>query len=103
MERFLGTVITIILIFYIIKYLIRLLAPFLITHMAKKMAKKFNDGQAFNGQGFNGFYTNFGEDAQQEQKSEEGDITIQRQQKAKKGQSLSEELGGEYVDYEEVK
>lgn len=103
MERFIGTIITIALIIYALKWLFRLLWPFIIRHLVKKATKNFNNGQSFGGQGFGGFYTNFGAGAEQEPKEEEGNVTIQQTQKSKKGQSMSDELGGEYVDYEEVK
>lgn len=109
MEKFLGTLITILLIFYIVKLLFRLLMPFFLKLFVKNINKKFENmsGQQFGGNPFgNGAYS-AGSQYQNSTNSQEGDVSIDMTKAYRKtndkGQTLSEELGGEYVDYEEVK
>ncbi len=94
MEKFLSTLLTIIIIFYLVRIALRLLMPLLLKLFVGKMQKRFN-------QQFGNF--DYSDNTQQKN---EGDITVDKttQRKTNKnGQTLSDELGGEYVDFEEVK
>lgn len=100
MEKFLGTILTILIVFYIVKILFRLLMPLLLKLFMHKIEKKMGE----NG---GAFYTNMGgDDNLYDEQKEEGDVTVQYTNSKKtndKGQTMSDELGGEYVDFEEVK
>ena len=91
MEKILGTLITIILIFYGLRLIGRLLMVVFMKRLTKHITKNFGD---------EGFGTANEEETMRER---EGDITITKKQKNGNEQSLSDELGGEYVDFEEVK
>lgn len=91
MEKILGTIITIILIFYVIRLIGALLLPLIIKHFFKKMQNNFDAN-----------FTNF-QSADDEVKNE-GDVSVEYSDRKKNGSgSISDDLGGEYVDYEEVK
>lgn len=97
MEKILGTIITIILIFYLLRFLFVLAVPLIMRHFMKKMEKKM-------GQQGGPFYSDFS--TADNSDKEEGEVTINGSTQRKtndKGQTMSEELGGEYVDFEEVK
>lgn len=100
MEKFLGTILTILIVIYLLRIVGRLLFPFILKLFVRKMEKKMKE------QG-GAFYTNMGGNTDSYQQThEEGDVTVQFTQNKKtndKGQTISEELGGEYVDFEEVK
>lgn len=98
MEKFFAIVITIILIFWIIKLLMRLLMPFIMRRMVKRMQNRMQDQ----------FTQQFGQFNQYNNSTEEthaeGDVKIQYpNQKQTNDTSISDELGGEYVDFEEIK
>jgi len=94
MEKFIGTILTIIIIFYVVRILFRLLMPLLLKIFVGKMQKRFE--QQFEYDTNNSNYS----------ANTEGDVIVEntnRRKTNKKGQTLSDELGGEYVDFEEVK
>lgn len=94
MEKFLGIVITFILVFYIIKFVIKLIMPFILKRFInKKMDGMFGQFDFNNGMNDD----NYG------QNSHEGDVTIKQTKQKTKKNSISDELGGEYVDFEDVK
>ena len=81
MEKFFSLIFTLLLIFFVLRLFFRLVMPLALKLFLKRMSKKFG--------------------TQPEEKSE-NDFTY-RPKKDKNGQTLSEKLGGEYVDFEEVK
>ena len=81
MEQFFSFILTLLLIFFVLRLLFRLAMPLALKLFLKRMSK------------------NFGEQPEDEPKN---DFTY-RPKKGKNGQTLSEKLGGEYVDFEEVK
>lgn len=92
MEKILGTIITIILVFYIIKFVFKLFMPFLLKYIInKKMGHFFTNFDSTQ---------HYSSDKENEYK-QEGEVTIKG--KKKKSGNISDELGGEYVDYEEIK
>ena len=92
MEKILGTILVIIIIFYLLAFLSRLILPYFFKRAMKKAEK--NMRQQFGG---------FAQD-DEEPRRPEGDVTIKYQKTKDSGKtSLSDELGGEYVDFEEVK
>jgi len=99
MEKFLGTIFTIIIVFYLLRIVVRLLYPLLLKLFLKKVEKKM-------GQQDGSFFFTGADFQNHKQTQAEGDVTVQYTQNKKtndKGQTISEELGGEYVDFEEVK
>lgn len=96
MEKFFGTILIFLLVFYIIRLLMRLLMPLIIKRMIKRANKRMSEQ-------FGNFGQEFGQNNGQ-QATNEGDVTIQfAKGKQKEKTNLSDELGGEYVDFEEVK
>lgn len=94
MEKLLGIIITITIVFYLIPIVIRLISPLLMKLFLGKMQKRFE--QQFNS----------AQSQTYDNTSSEGDVTVNyssQRKTNKNGQTLSEELGGEYVDFEEVK
>ena len=89
MEKFLGTVIVIIISFYILKWVLRLILPFLLKKLVQKV------GERTFGQGFD--FTN--QQTHYEQK-DEGDVTVTNNQKTTLQRTKDK---GEYIDFEEVK
>jgi len=89
MEKFLGTVIVIIISFYILKWVLRLILPFLLKKLVQKV------GERTFGQGFD--FTN--QQTHHEQK-DEGDVTVTNNQKTTSQRTKDK---GEYIDFEEVK
>lgn len=91
MEKLLSVIITAIIIFYILRIAFRLLSPLLLKLFLGKMQKRFEQQ-----------FTN----ANNQHSNTEGDVTVDysaQRKTNKNGQTLSDELGGEYVDFEEVK
>lgn len=86
MEKFIGIVITTILVLYAIKFVASILIRFFLNRFIKKAQNNFNNAYG------NYNHTTEGDD----------NVTI-KQTKRKTGESLSDKLGGEYVDYEEIK
>ena len=75
MEKFLGIVITFILVFYIIKFVIKLIMPFLLKRFInKKMDGMFGQFDFNNGMNDD----NYG------QNSHEGDVTLSRLSRRRK-------------------
>ncbi len=93
MEKLLSVIITAIIIFYLIRIAFRLLSPLLLKLFLGKMQKRFEQQ-----------FTNANN--QHQHSNTEGDVTVDysaQRKTNKNGQTLSDELGGEYVDFEEVK
>lgn len=76
MERFLSTVIIIVIFFYGLRFLFRLLFPIIMKRVFRNMQQREEDGRS------------------------EGDYTIYQD---KKEERKKPKLDGEYVDFEEIK
>ncbi len=108
MEKFFSTIITIILVFWLIRWVCVLIGPWLLKTFAKQMMKKAGfDPSAFSGQSQT--------EAEERSNASDGSRTetvnsgkwwktdeVILKPTRHDGQRLSDILGGEYVDYEEV-
>ncbi len=98
MEHFFTSLLTFIIIFYLISYLFRLAAPYLMKFFLKRMAKKA-DAQ---------YGTNFSEDNNKDDKKNNqrrswfSSSEVVLKPHLRQGQSISDLLGGEYINYDEV-
>ena len=81
MEKFLSILITAILVFYAIKFAMRIIGPWLL----KKWISKMIGSNPFN------VFGSTNDDGQNQQQKHDGKKRV------------SDELGGEYIDYEEIK
>ena len=81
MEKFFSFIFTQLLIFFALRLLFRLVMPLAMKLFLKRMSKQFGE---------------------QQEDQPKDDFTY-RPKRNKKGQTLSEKSGGEYVDFEEVK
>ncbi len=88
---------------WVLKQVFRLIMPWIVARFVKKMQKRAEE--QFGGPFGNGFGGGFGAQEQQYQQStEDPEVTIIRtNRKEERETSLSDELGGEYTNYEEVK
>lgn len=94
MEKILGTIITIILIFYILKFVFKLIMPFLLKYLInKKMGGMFDQFSSFHNN-----TTNHYDDFKQDE-----DVIVSKPNSKKIESNISDDLGGEYVDFEEIK
>ncbi|MCQ2215862.1 MAG: DUF4834 family protein [Bacteroidales bacterium] len=100
MEKFLGVLITILLIIYVLKFIGRLIFPWLLKRFANKMQQRANE--QFSSM-FGGQYADQNQEYYQSQDDGEPHITITRPNTQKEKPSSYSELDGQYVDYEEVK
>ncbi len=96
MEKFLSTLFVILLVLFILKWVGRLLLPWLLTLFAKRMMKKA------------GFQMPEQDEQEEQDKKDRswwgrGDDSDSLKPRMRDGESVSDVLGGEYVDYEEVK
>lgn len=88
MEQLLSTIIIIALAFYLLKLVARLIGPWLLKRFFRNMTRR----AGFDFQ-----------DVDTERHTD-GDVTIEySRKKNNRKQRPSDELGGEYVDYEEIK
>ncbi|MDO4462196.1 MAG: DUF4834 family protein [Bacteroidia bacterium] len=104
MEKFLGTLLTILLIIYALKFIVRLIFPWLLKRFVTRMQNKANEqfSSMFGGQ----FYTQDQSESYQNQYADDNEpqITISKPHKPQKEKPSSySELDGQYVDYEEIK
>ncbi len=86
MEKFIGTILTIILVFYALRFLGRLILPWIISRFVNRMTRNFHN-QMFSQSTFDNVA---GED-----ESVQFGTKQPKQRKAPK-------LDGEYVDFEEI-
>lgn len=97
MEKFLSVVFVILIVLFVLKWVARLLMPWLLTLFAKHMMKKA------------GFQMPQEEEPQEEKNKKDrswwggGGNPDPLKPRMRDGESLSDVLGGEYVDYEEIK
>lgn len=89
--QLLRTLAIIALVYYGFRFVRRVLFPFLLKALFKKAAKQ-NGGQFYN-QSFN----------KQQQTQKEGDVHIEYLNNQKQTKRSSGDVGGEYVDFEEIK
>lgn len=87
MEKFLSILLTLFIISFVFKLIFRLILPFIPLWIAKHYDKKLQK--------------HFQEDETQRTQAEDEEIELGIRKKP--GKSISDELGGEYVDFEEVK
>lgn len=88
MEQLLSTIIIIAIAFYLLRLLARLLGPWLLRRFFKNLSRRA--GFDFKDTDTEHF--------------DDGNVTIEYTRKQKeRRQRPSDELGGEYVDYEEIK
>ncbi len=107
MEKFFATILTLILIFWVLKWVFVLIGPWLLKVFAKRLMKKAGfDQSAFSG----------ASSGQGQQQEAEGDSRTETMKSGKwwkedevilkpsrrNGQRISDILGGEYIEYEEV-
>lgn len=79
----LRTIAIIILVIYGLRVLARLFGPFMLRYVAKKAEKKFSE--------------QFNQHAQNQQRTKEGETTIDKKPKTKPSKNI-----GEYIDFEDV-
>ena len=79
----LRTIAIIILVIYGLRILARIFAPFMIQYVAKKAEKKFSE--------------QFKQQAENQQRTKEGETSIDKMPNTKSSKNL-----GEYIDFEEV-
>ncbi len=106
MEKFLSTILTIIIVLWVLKWVFKLIGPWLLSLIAKRLMKKAGfDQSAFSG-----------DTSGQKQQEDEGDSRTETMKSGKwwkedevilkplrkNGQRISDMLGGEYIEYEEV-
>ena len=96
MEKFLSTLFVILIVLFILKWVARLLLPWLLTLFAKRMMKKA------------GFQMPQQEEPEEKDKKDRswwggGGDSDSLKPRMRDGETVSDVLGGEYVDYEEVK
>lgn len=95
MEKFLSTLFVILIVLFVLKWVARLLLPWLLTLFAKRMMKKA------------GFQMPRQEEQEEEKKDRSwwgrGGAPDSLKPRMRDGESVSDVLGGEYVDYEEIK
>lgn len=106
MEKFLSTILTIIIVLWVLKRVFKLIGPWLLSLIAKRLMKKAGfDQSAFSG-----------DTSGQKQQEDEGDSRTETMKSGKwwkedevilkpsrkNGQRISDILGGEYIEYEEV-
>ncbi len=95
MENFLSTLFVILIVLFVLKWVARLLLPWLLTLFAKRMMKKA------------GFQMPRQEEQEEGKKDRSwwgrGGDSDSLKPRMRDGESVSDVLGGEYVDYEEIK
>lgn len=97
MEQFLATLLTIVIVVYVLKYVFALVMPWLLKRFAKSMMKKA------------GFTPpdDAGQEAAEKPKRQKtrfgwGKTDEVLRVRRRQGQTLSDILGGDYIQYEEV-
>lgn len=107
MEKFIATILTIILVFWVLKWIFALIGPWLLKLFAKRMLKKAGfDESAFSGS-TSGQASDKGEEEDSRTETvksgkwwKEDEVILKPSRK--NGQRISDILGGEYIEYEEV-
>lgn len=96
MESFLATLITILLLFYVLRWLFALAAPWLARAFVRRVARKAGFSMPgrerepkASGKGGSGRFAGSGDD-------------MVLRPRRRQGQSLSDVLGGEYVQFTEI-
>lgn len=101
-----ATILTIILVFWVLKWVLALIGPWLLKLFAKRMLKKAGfDESAFSGSTSGQSFKQEEEDSRTETVKngkwwKEDEVILKPSRK--NGQRISDILGGEYIEYEEV-
>lgn len=96
MEKFLSTLITILIILFALKWLAKLLLPWLLKTFAKRMMRQ----AGFNTDPFTSTADSPNAPPRSSPRPSHSDEFLRP--KRHLGQSISDTLGGEYIDYQEI-